>query len=101
MKSAKEAIKEMYGESNNCVTPNVYSYGWIDEKNMAYELSKGDSFFQNLYLVGVSIVREEEEGKWEKATDISTCFSGNNEGEVLKKAKNYIEELQEEIANSL
>ncbi len=72
MPTAREAIKKVYGDSNNFMTPNVLETGWIIKNKLAYELSSGR--FIDKRLLGLSVVEKTYAG-WRKATDISECIS--------------------------
>ena len=88
MTSAREMIKKAYGSSKNFMTPNVISYGKIG-KDVAYELSSGSGIFTPM-LYGVSVVKENPYGGYEKLTNISQSFTS------LQEAKAYIEKLKRE-----
>lgn len=53
MVSAREIIRKQYGTSKNFITPHVLGYGKIN-KNVAYELSKGDFMGKDMYGVSVA-----------------------------------------------
>lgn len=99
---AEEAIKGVYGESRNGFTPYIIEYGWVEKNEVAYELSKGYSYYSghsddNKYLVGVSIVRRNLVDEWVKSIQDSKLFTSKaSYNSALKKARKYIRRLKNE-----
>lgn len=73
-------------ERKNCMTPNVISYGWIKDQEIAYELSTGKGFFGGT-IFGVT-VRGVEKKSYSKCGKKSECFDS------IRKAEDYVMELQ-------
>lgn len=83
---ARLMIQKLYGDSRNFVTPKVLRYGKIN-KNVAYELSKGN--FMNKDMFGVSVVSSRR-----KLYDKSKSFFSKNQ------AESYINELKNKMVKA-
>ena len=91
-KFARRIINQAYNGHLNVMTPSIYEYGWVND-TMAYEISHGTGIFSQ-YMVGVTLVSLDEHLNSIKEYDLSSCFSGDDLGDTVEEAKNYIKELQ-------
>ena len=88
-KTARFIIRKEYGDSKNFMTDRVLKMGKIN-KNMAYELSSGRGFTDNI-IYGISIVELLADGKTKRRTDLAECCYSINE------AESYIRDLKEDF----
>ena len=89
--TARKIIKMEYGNSKNFMTDRVLKMGKIN-KNMAYELSSGRGFTDNI-IYGISLVELMEDGKTKRRDDLSKCCYSINE------AESYIRDLKRGVQN--
>ncbi len=86
--TARQIIEMEYGTSKNVMTPNVISYGKIDNTT-AYELSEGRGM-EGQKVYGVSIVKyDDNTNNTQRDYDRSKMFYNKQE------AQQYIKNLQE------
>jgi len=83
--TAREIIKQEYGNSRNFMTPEVLEIGMATH-DIAYEISKGKGISDNI-IYGLSVVKLHPDGITERMYDISGCHSS------LKEAREVITNL--------
>lgn len=86
-KSAKEVINTAYKGKTNFMTPTQIDFGFVRNRTLAYELSRGNAMFGKGHMYGVSIVNVET-GKPEYEL-------GKGAFETIAEAKEYIKFLDE------
>lgn len=101
---AKEAVKSVYGDTQNAFTPTIEEYGWILKGIFAYELSTGFNYKpvssrESYHLAGVSVVVAAEDEEFKKAINTSKCFTGKTKEEAVKKARKYIDKIKKDTNN--
>jgi len=89
MPSARDLIRQEYGDSRNLFTPHIIRYGFLARPRFAYELSWGESITGGR-LYGVSVV-ESIEDQTRRRCDLSASFHS------LAEAEAYIQALRREL----
>jgi hypothetical protein len=83
--TAREIVKQEYGNSRNLMTRRVLSYGKL--KFGAYELSKGEGIYHEP-IFGVSVVQLKPDGTTMRLTKLCTLKHS------LRAAHSHIEQLK-------
>ena len=93
MVSAREALRKVYGDSRNFISPRIIETGWVEKGEVAYELSYG--LFLDKHVFGISVVRKDNVGAWQKDTAKSTSVFDAD----INTAREEIEEALERLKN--
>lgn len=90
IRGIKEVFRQEYNGQHNVMTPRLCGFGRsLRDTSLIFEISSGRGMM-NDHLVGVTILEMPESVR---RHDLNTCFSGNNESELLSQAREYAEGL--------